>query len=48
MGLFTKKKKVVPKKKETQPEFPWLNGKKKTLTLEEVTDIEELLEDDDF
>lgn len=44
MKLFKKTKKTKPQK-ETKTEFPWLNGKKKTLTLEEVTDIEELLED---
>lgn len=51
MGLFKIDKKSIYKnkklnKKETDAkEFPWLMGKKKTLTIDETIDIEELLED---
>ncbi len=49
MGLLKKIfGKSKPEQKKNEPnknEFPWLNGNKKTLTLDEVTDIEELLED---
>ncbi len=43
-------KKIFGNKKGTpQPEkkddFPWLNGKKKTLDIDEITNIEEFLED---
>jgi hypothetical protein len=39
------KKKVKNEKKNDK--FPWLSGKKKELSLDEIVDIEELLEDDD-
>ena len=54
MGLFSflfkkkeNKKSPAPKKvPEKKQHFQWLDGKKKELTLDEVTEIEEFLEDD--
>ena len=45
----TTKQPITPDKKKKEDDlFGWLSGKKKELTVEEVTDIEELLEDDDW
>ncbi len=49
MCLFKNKKKKTPAPKQESNEkepFQWLSGKKKELTIEEVTEIEEFLEDD--
>lgn len=40
-GFLKEKRKFKDKKDD----FPWLNGKSKTLTIDEINDIEEFLED---
>lgn len=49
MCLFKIKKNKTPAPKQEQKKkepFQWLSGKKKELTLDEITEIEEFLEDD--